>query len=762
MQCLDAWSDCQSVSLVPPLALFILLTMAPPPETGAWRPTDDGLVVKAGAVHVRLRVLSENAIRVVAWPAGSPEPSRASLAVIAAAATSGFETREEAGAAVLRTPRLTARVSLGTGEVAFEDEAGRPLLREKAGGGKTFTPVKIFGETTLMVRQELEGAEGESLYGLGQHQDRLLDLAGRDLDLWQHNREVVVPFLVSTRRWGLLWDNPAHMRFGRPEDVTPLPSSAAVDESGQPGRFTAAFFADRDLREALTVPPPSGIGVPPASGPETVAYGGPPTSFAPVSLPPEIVAKCLSARWTGFLSVPRTGEYSLYVADAVGEAKLWVDDRLVVDSWSPSLRATDVARLRLESGRRHAFRLEWKRADAESTLALAWLPPARGPPADLALVRFRRGHRLRLRARDDARRGDRRLPRADGARRAAASLGPRLLAEPRALQDGGRARGHGEGVPRATLPARRDRAGLAVLARGGVGLARLRPRPLSRPEGRHGRHPRPRGESDDLGLAEVLPGHRELRRAAEGRPALPAQPRHRDEGLARPRLHELRRLRPRGAAGLLAAARAGALLEGHRRVLARRHRARGAAEPGAGRPRHPHEPDRSRPRRPRAQRLPADGQPRRVRGAARRGPGEAGGDPGPFGLGRLAALRGHRVVGGRRGALEHPARAGAGGAVVLALRDAVVDDRHRRLQRGRSREATTPRPTASSTPAGSSSAPSARSSAPTAPTPRASRGSSGRRATRPGGASCASRSCATGFSPTSTRSPRASPASTTR
>lgn len=365
---------------MPPLALLILLTMASPPEPGAWRPTDDGLLVSAAPAQVRLRVLSESAIRVVAWPVGSPEPSRASLAVIAPAATSGFETREEAGAAVLRTPRLTARVSLGTGEVAFEDEAGRPLLREKVDGGKTFTPVKIFGETTLMVRQELEGAEGESLYGLGQHQDRLLDLAGRDLDLWQHNREVVVPFLVSTRRWGLLWDNPAHMRFGRPEDVTPLPASAAVDEAGQPGRFTAAFFADRDLREALTVPPPSGIGVPPASGPETVAYGGPPTSFAPVSLPPELVARCLSARWTGFLSVPRTGEYSLYVADAVGEATLWIDDRLAIDSWSPSLRATDVARLRLESGRRHAFRLEWKRADAESTLTFAWLPPREGRP----------------------------------------------------------------------------------------------------------------------------------------------------------------------------------------------------------------------------------------------------------------------------------------------------------------------------------------------------------------------------------------------
>lgn len=357
------------------LALAVLLTM--PLQTGTWRPSDNGLVVSAAPAQVRLRVLSENAIRVVAWPVGSPEPARASLCVVAPPVAVKFEAREEAGAAVLRTPRLTARVSLATGEVAFEDETGRPLLRERAGGGKSFTPVKIFGETTLMVRQELEGAEGESLYGLGQHQDRLLDLAGRDLDLWQHNREVVVPFLVSTRGWGLLWDNPAHMRFGRPEDVTPLPASAAVDESGQPGRFTAAFFSDRDLREALTVPPPSGIGIPPASGPETVAYGGPPTSFAPVSLPPEIVGECLSARWTGSLSVPRTGEYSLYVTDAVGEAKLWIDGRLVVDSWSPFLRTTDVARLRLESGR-HAFRLEWRRTDAQSTLASAWLPPRGG------------------------------------------------------------------------------------------------------------------------------------------------------------------------------------------------------------------------------------------------------------------------------------------------------------------------------------------------------------------------------------------------
>ncbi len=361
------------------LPLAVLLAMAPPPETAAWRKTDDGLVVDAPAVHVRLRVLSERAVRVVAWPKGSPEPSRASLSVVATLPTRSLEAREETGAAVLRTPGLTARVTLATGEVAFEDEAGRTLLRESPGGGKTFTPVRTYGEATLLVRQEFEPAPGESLYGLGQHQDRLLDLAGRDLDLWQRNGEIVVPFLLSTRRWGLLWDNPAHTRFGRPEDVRPLPSSVALDGTGEPGRFTATFFADREMTRPLAVPPPAGLAVPPASGPETVAYGGPPTSLAPVSLPPELLSTCLAARWTGFLSVPTTGEHSLFAAEALGEAKLWIDERLVLDSWSPSRQATDVARLRLEAGRRHAFRLEWKRHDAASTLALKWLPPRAGP-----------------------------------------------------------------------------------------------------------------------------------------------------------------------------------------------------------------------------------------------------------------------------------------------------------------------------------------------------------------------------------------------
>ena len=51
--------------------------------------------------------------------------------------------------------------------------------------------------------------EGERLYGLGQHQHGRLNQKGCVIDLIQRNTEVSVPFLVSSRGYGLLWHNPA-------------------------------------------------------------------------------------------------------------------------------------------------------------------------------------------------------------------------------------------------------------------------------------------------------------------------------------------------------------------------------------------------------------------------------------------------------------------------------------------------------------------------------------------------------------------------
>ena len=73
-------------------------------------------------------------------------------------------------------------------------------------GSRLFTPV---GNGYHRLEQAFSGYEGERLYGLGQHAHGCLDQKGMVLDLVQRNGEVSIPFLLSSRGYGLLWNNPA-------------------------------------------------------------------------------------------------------------------------------------------------------------------------------------------------------------------------------------------------------------------------------------------------------------------------------------------------------------------------------------------------------------------------------------------------------------------------------------------------------------------------------------------------------------------------
>lgn len=53
-----------------------------------------------------------------------------------------------------------------------------------------------------------EPNEGEKIYGMGQYQQSQLNLKGCKLELAQRNSQATVPFMVSNKGYGLLWNNP--------------------------------------------------------------------------------------------------------------------------------------------------------------------------------------------------------------------------------------------------------------------------------------------------------------------------------------------------------------------------------------------------------------------------------------------------------------------------------------------------------------------------------------------------------------------------
>ena len=70
------------------------------------------------------------------------------------------------------------------------------------------------------IEQQFRAYSGERLYGLGQHQHGRLDQKGLVIDLAQRNTEVSIPFLLSSRGYGLLWNNPAVGRVELGETAT--------------------------------------------------------------------------------------------------------------------------------------------------------------------------------------------------------------------------------------------------------------------------------------------------------------------------------------------------------------------------------------------------------------------------------------------------------------------------------------------------------------------------------------------------------------
>ena len=41
-----------------------------------------------------------------------------------------------------------------------------------------------------------------------------MNYKGHDVDLWQYNIVDVIPFLVSNKHYGILWDNNSRTKFG--------------------------------------------------------------------------------------------------------------------------------------------------------------------------------------------------------------------------------------------------------------------------------------------------------------------------------------------------------------------------------------------------------------------------------------------------------------------------------------------------------------------------------------------------------------------
>ena len=312
----------------------------------------DGMVVMpaAGAAKkVRLEVISPTIIRVTEFPGDSTALQTSLMAVRTGSSHVGFQLRSEPEAVALSTGKVTAVVRLDDGRVIFEDSRGKVITGE-AVNGRELRPVTIAGRPYYAIRQQFKSTPGEALYGLGQHQTGIIDYKGHDLTLAQHNMDVAVPFVVSSRDYGILWDNDSVTRFGDPKPWEPLSKDLTLyDAHGKKGGLTARYYVDGKLVLERTE--------------RDIDYqyldrqGHFPASF------PQSLVKLAHVKviWTGKIEARAAGlhTYSLYASDY---QKLWIGGREVIDAWrqnwNPWFRDFSVE---MSPGKPLALRLEWDR-----------------------------------------------------------------------------------------------------------------------------------------------------------------------------------------------------------------------------------------------------------------------------------------------------------------------------------------------------------------------------------------------------------------
>jgi alpha-glucosidase len=98
----------------------------------------------------------------------------------------------------------------------------------------------------------------------------------------------------------------------------------------------------------------------------TLNFNWPGTSPAP-----GIASTTFSARWTGYLTPPASGTYTLHTLSDDG-VRVWLDGRLVIDNWTAHAPTENRAVVALEAGRRHAIKVEYFQNFGGATMSLMW------------------------------------------------------------------------------------------------------------------------------------------------------------------------------------------------------------------------------------------------------------------------------------------------------------------------------------------------------------------------------------------------------
>jgi alpha-D-xyloside xylohydrolase len=341
------------------------LLAAPP----AYIQTKDGVIVFTNPAFtgtsnaVKLEVISDNIIRVTAAPGKEIVAAQSLITVYTKSPGLAWNVIPTKDSLTLKTKKLTAVVDLKTGAVTFRDYTGKKILAEKQSFGRVFQPVVFEGKPYYALTQTFQSTSGDAWYGLGQHQDGILNYRGQQVTFFQNNTEVAIPFLVSGNNYGILWDNYSLTKAGDVRPLLPLSALQLFSKKGEPGWLTASYANNKEKPQEIIT----------ERAEETInmEFEG----ESKIQLPNLFMPATGVVTWEGNLASYFSGLHQFRFTFG-GTLKVWLDGKLVLDHWRKSWNpAPALIPFYFNKGEKVPVKIEWTPEGGESYVSLKWQQP---------------------------------------------------------------------------------------------------------------------------------------------------------------------------------------------------------------------------------------------------------------------------------------------------------------------------------------------------------------------------------------------------
>ena len=343
-----------------------------------------------GVQVVRLQVVNDNIIRVQAT-SKDQLPEKQSLMIVPQTQKPKFNVYSLDGTdeVWVKAAKVMAKVNVNTGQLTFYDKDEKELLKESKDGKQfwEFTvPERELGMKTgytvpeeqkhgLTWQMKFDSPDDEAFYGLGQHQSEEFNMKGKNEDLFQYNTKVSIPFVLSNKNYGILWDSYSFCRFGNPHDYLQLNRAFKLyDRTGKEGHLTGTYI---DARGKKLVRDEDSI---------YYEYGTPAKSEIALNtdnggiknFPKDFNLMGANVTYEGFIEPECCGkckgksqlyQFVLYYS---GYVKVYIDGEEVVPerwrtAWNPN---TYKFSTELQKGKRVQLRIEWRPDGGEAYCGL--------------------------------------------------------------------------------------------------------------------------------------------------------------------------------------------------------------------------------------------------------------------------------------------------------------------------------------------------------------------------------------------------------